>query len=174
MMGTSLLSMPWAINQAGFVTGIALLLAMAGLMLYTSYRILKSVEGISISSEVLEFSDVCRYYLGRWAEVIAFISSLLTLLGGMIVYWILISNFLYNIVAYIYHQASGEEVSSADSNDPICPNSKNHTPDTPMTNHTHDATFQTYWDEQKTVPLILIAVLFPLINFKSPTFFYKI
>lgn len=173
MMGTSLLSMPWAINQAGFVTGIALLLAMAGLMLYTSYRILKSVEGISISSEVLEFSDVCRYYLGRWAEVIAFISSLLTLLGGMIVYWILISNFLYNIVAYIYHQASGEEVSSADSNDPICPNSKNHTPDTPMTNHTHDATFQTYWDEQKTVPLILIAVLFPLINFKSPTFFTK-
>ena len=46
MMGTSLLSMPWAINQAGFVTGILLLLAMAGLMLYTSYRILKSVEGI--------------------------------------------------------------------------------------------------------------------------------
>ena len=58
----------------------------------------------AISSEVLEFSDVCRYYLGRWAEVIAFISSLLTLLGGMIVYWILISNFLYNIVAYIYRK----------------------------------------------------------------------
>ena len=46
MMGTSLLSMPWAINKAGFVTGIALLIAMCGLMLYTSYRILKSVEGI--------------------------------------------------------------------------------------------------------------------------------
>ena len=46
MMGTSLLSMPWAINQAGFVNGIVLLLAMAALMLYTSYRILKSVEGL--------------------------------------------------------------------------------------------------------------------------------
>ena len=50
MMGTSLLSMPWAINQAGFVNGIVLLLAMAALMLYTSYRILKSVEGL------------CKYY----------------------------------------------------------------------------------------------------------------
>ena len=58
----------------------------------------------AVSSEVLEFSDVCRYYLGRWAEIIAFISSLLTLLGGMIVYWILISNFLYNIVSFIYRK----------------------------------------------------------------------
>ena len=58
----------------------------------------------ALSNEVLEFSDVCRHYLGRWAEVVAFISSLLTLLGGMIVYWILISNFLYNIVAFIYRK----------------------------------------------------------------------
>ena len=58
----------------------------------------------AVANEVLEFSDVCRYYLGRWAEVAAFISSLLTLLGGMIVYWILISNFLYNIVAFIYRK----------------------------------------------------------------------
>jgi len=54
------------------------------------------------TGEVLEFSDVCRQYLGRWAEGLAFVSSLLTLLGGMIVYWILISNFLYNIVLFIY------------------------------------------------------------------------
>jgi len=33
--------------QAGFVTGVLLLLFMAGLMLYTSYRILDSVKGIS-------------------------------------------------------------------------------------------------------------------------------
>ncbi|XP_060606237.1 neutral amino acid transporter 9-like isoform X2 [Ruditapes philippinarum] len=181
MMGTSLLSMPWAINQAGFTCGILLLLAMAALMLYTSYRILHSVKCLNSSNEVIEFSDVCREYLGRWAEVIAFVSSLLTLLGGMIVYWILISNFLYNIVTFIYHQSQGEDISTSGSTDPICPSrspqpNPNHTsPNISMVtgDHSHDATFSRWWDEQKTVPIMLIAVVFPLINFKSPTFFTK-
>ncbi|KAL4236476.1 hypothetical protein ACF0H5_004862 [Mactra antiquata] len=186
MMGTSLLSMPWAINQAGFICGILLLIGMAGLMLYTSYRILDAVKRITCNNDdVIEFSDVCRAYLGRWAEVVAFISSLLTLLGGMIVYWILISNFLYNIVSFIYHHAKGDEGSSTkDSTAPICPSnhsgsSSNHS----STNSSfilsllhedkHDDTFSKIWDEQKTVPLMLIALVFPLINFKSPTFFTK-
>ena len=46
MMGTSLLSMPWAIERAGFVLGICLLVFMAALTLYTSYRVMKSVETI--------------------------------------------------------------------------------------------------------------------------------
>lgn len=33
--------------QAGFTCGVALLLAMGALMLYTSYRVLHSVRGIS-------------------------------------------------------------------------------------------------------------------------------
>ncbi|XP_045159990.2 sodium-coupled neutral amino acid transporter 9-like isoform X3 [Mercenaria mercenaria] len=117
MMGTSLLSMPWAINQAGFTCGIILLLASAALMLYTSYRILHAVKCTKSTNEVIEFSDVCKEYLGRWAEVIAFVSSLLTLLGGMIVYWILLSNFLYNVVTFIYHHAQGDEVSTKGSSE---------------------------------------------------------
>ena len=46
MMGTSLLSMPWAIQQAGFVMGIVLLVVMAGLTLYTCYRVVQSVESV--------------------------------------------------------------------------------------------------------------------------------
>lgn len=179
MMGTSLLSMPWAINQAGFACGIILLLVMAALMFYTSYRVLHSVKGIKSTNDVIEFSDVCRQYLGRWAEVIAFFSSLLTLLGGMIVYWILISNFLYNVVAFIYHHVEDGDGSTAGSNDPFCPSDPsphNHTSknsSVPSGDNPHDATFAKWWDEQKTVPMILIAVIFPLINFKSPTFFTK-
>ncbi|WAR24231.1 S38A9-like protein, partial [Mya arenaria] len=109
------------------------------------------------TSEVIEFSDVCREYLGRWGEWVAWVSSLLTLLGGMIVYWILISNFLYNIVTFIYH--------------PFCPSDDTNTTNT--TDHTHDVTFNKIWDEQKTVPFILILIIMPLINFKSPTFFTK-
>lgn len=39
--------------QAGFATGVTLLLFMAALMLYTSYRILDSVKGISKYSSLL-------------------------------------------------------------------------------------------------------------------------
>ena len=38
---------------------------------------------------------------------------------------------------------------------------------------TSDVTFHQYWDLQKTVPFFLILVLYPLIHFKSPTFFTK-
>ena len=57
--------------------------------------------------------------------------------------------------------------------DPICPSATNHSAVTPVSNHTHDATFQKFWDEQKTVPLFLIIILFPLISLKSATFFTK-
>jgi len=46
MMGTSLLSMPWAVSQAGFGLGLALMVIMAGITLYTSYRVMKSVDTI--------------------------------------------------------------------------------------------------------------------------------
>ena len=40
MMGTSLLSMPWAVEQAGLVGGLGLILVMAALCFYTAYCIL--------------------------------------------------------------------------------------------------------------------------------------
>jgi len=46
MMGTSLLSMPWAVGQAGFALGLALLIFMAFLTLYTAYLVMKSVDTI--------------------------------------------------------------------------------------------------------------------------------
>ena len=46
MMGTSLLSMPWAIERAGFILGISLLVVMALLTLYTSYLVMKSIHTI--------------------------------------------------------------------------------------------------------------------------------
>jgi sodium-coupled neutral amino acid transporter 9 len=54
--------------------------------------------------EILEFSDVCRYYLGKWGEVASIFFSLAALLGAMIVYWVLMSNFLYNSVVFIYRK----------------------------------------------------------------------
>ena len=41
MMGTSLLSMPWALEQAGLLMGLGCMAVIAGLCLYTAYRIIQ-------------------------------------------------------------------------------------------------------------------------------------
>jgi len=40
--------------------------------------------------------------LGQWAGYLAKMFSVLVLLGAVIVYWILMSNFLYHSVDYVY------------------------------------------------------------------------
>jgi len=50
----------------------------------------------------LEFSDVCNFYLGRWGDYTSVLFSLLTLLGAAIVYWVLMSNFLFHTVKFVY------------------------------------------------------------------------
>lgn len=47
-----------------------------------------------------EVSDLCRMLLGRWAEVVAQIFSVVVMLGANIVYWVLMTNFLYYSVNY--------------------------------------------------------------------------
>ncbi|XP_038068594.1 sodium-coupled neutral amino acid transporter 9-like isoform X1 [Patiria miniata] len=179
MMGTSLLSMPWAIQQAGFLMGLFLLVAMAGLTLYTCYRVVKSVQRLESGGKMLEFSDVCREYLGRPGEYAAIFFSLAALLGAMVVYWVLMSNFMYSSVSFIYGRVLGLE---STENDTIC------AVDLPGGNgeawqnvnmtiiDRDDATetmFAKVWSKTHTVPLFLCILVFPLMNFKSPTFFTK-
>ncbi|XP_066298612.1 neutral amino acid transporter 9-like isoform X2 [Branchiostoma lanceolatum] len=180
MMGTSLLSMPWALGQAGFVLGLVIMVVMAGLTLYTCYRVIKSVEGVDQEGEVLEFSDVCRHYLGRWGEGCSVFFSLSALLGAMIVYWVLMTNFLYNVVSFAYENinAPGNETSA--STEVLCPLNSSHTPDNGnLSGMFHvatpgdDDTFHHVWERVKTVPFFLVILVFPLLNFKSPTFFTK-
>jgi len=50
----------------------------------------------------IDFSDVCRHYLGHWAAILSVIFSLIALLGGAVVYWVLMSNFLFHTVTFIH------------------------------------------------------------------------
>ncbi|CAH1773605.1 unnamed protein product [Owenia fusiformis] len=209
MMGTSLLSMPWAISQAGFGTGIAIMVVMSGIMLFTAYRVVKSIDGIPRLGEVVEFSDICKYHLGRVGEFSAVFFSLFALLGAMVVYWVLMSNFLYNTVAFIYESVNHQNVSdrvtgNGSQYDVLCPNiplyliednakpinnttslhtmQQTYSPikylrhnviQQTTSNTTAPSLFDQVWNQTTTVPLFLILVLFPLMNFKSPTFFTK-
>lgn len=44
MMGTSLLSMPWAMERAGAIPAVVLLTAVAAISFYTAYRTLEVFE----------------------------------------------------------------------------------------------------------------------------------
>nr|BBG43568.1 solute carrier family 38 member 9 [Dugesia ryukyuensis] len=105
MMGTSLLSMPWAIQQSGFALGIFLMILVAGLAFYTAYLVLKSTENLPLepgrTAFTSDFSDACKFYLGRPGEIVSIIFSFLALLSGLAVYYVLLCNVLYCAVNYL-------------------------------------------------------------------------
>ncbi|KAK2157177.1 hypothetical protein LSH36_196g03032 [Paralvinella palmiformis] len=202
MVGTSILSMPWALEQAGFACGISLMCLMAAITLYTAYRVMKSPElaGVHCHGDSgVEFSDIAKIYLGKWGEYTSVIFSLITLLGAAIVYWVLMSNFLYHSVTFIYNQVTDghnaskpHPLSNISHHDVCCPNPRkssleyfvdhsNHQDPTLavielslLGNQSASASlFHRIWVQNETVPFFLVLILGPIINLKSPTFFTK-
>lgn len=173
-MGSSLLAMAWGLEKAGFVPGIVLILAVGAICLYTSYVILKINErhGLYRNSEV---HDLCRILLGKWAEVIAKIFSLIVLIGANIVYWILMSNFLYHSVHFIYTNIFSYEDAPYNNQTVICPKQEKNDsiPGVLINIAGGHQIFDQIWSLYSTVPLFLAVIMFPLLNFKSATFFTK-
>lgn len=184
MMGTSILSIPWGIKQAGFTSGVVLIFLMGLLTLYCCYRVLKSRGTIaSIDTSTWEFPDVCQYYFGSFGRWSSLLFSMVSLVGAMIVYWVLMSNFLFNTGKFIYNYVNHVNVTEMGlttngSNKVICPNNGDSTPlnetvDFVFGNTTGFTLFQMCWNKTNTVPLYLIIILLPLLNFRSPSFFAK-
>ncbi|XP_027049136.1 sodium-coupled neutral amino acid transporter 9-like isoform X2 [Pocillopora damicornis] len=185
MMGTSLLSIPWAIDQAGFALAIILLVVMAGLCLYSCYLIIRCAEETAKQGDVLEFSDICKKYLGKPGEFIAILFSVAANAGGAIVFWVLMSSFLFYSGKYIHetvHHAYSVPTSRNITNgsfspghlEVLCPGGHSASASSANRLITADKTsFFKFWQLQHTVPLFLIAILFPLCSVKSPTFFTK-
>uniref|UniRef100_A0A8C6KG72 Neutral amino acid transporter 9 n=1 Tax=Nothobranchius furzeri TaxID=105023 RepID=A0A8C6KG72_NOTFU len=97
MMGTSILSIPWGIKQSGFTLGILILILTGLLMLYCCYIVIKSPKAIpNEDTSSWEFPDVCRFYFGKTGQWSSLLFSMVSLIGAMVVYWVLMSNFLYN------------------------------------------------------------------------------
>uniref|UniRef100_A0A674N2P1 Neutral amino acid transporter 9 n=1 Tax=Takifugu rubripes TaxID=31033 RepID=A0A674N2P1_TAKRU len=107
MMGTSILSIPWGIKQAGFTLGILILIFTGLLMLYCCYIVLHSPKSIPyVDTSNWEFPDVCRFYLGKFGQWSSLVFSMVSLIGAMVIYWVLMSNFLYNSGQFIYSESS--------------------------------------------------------------------
>ncbi|RCN27348.1 hypothetical protein ANCCAN_26918, partial [Ancylostoma caninum] len=226
MMGTSLLAMPWALQQvvvylfsnslssvqlhslcyshslyslmeshdtdswfqAGLFWGIFLMLALALLCFYTAFRVLDSPKGLpGMDPVLLEFSDVCRYFLGKGGEYLAVGFSVVVLLGGIMVYWVLMSNFLFYTGTVVYEalQPNSSTIPVMENKtftcDVYCPMDESLPPlleergSQPLIDGWFPSSwdFDQLWQLQRTVPVYLAFLTFPLMNFKSPTFFTK-
>ncbi|NXS91402.1 S38A9 protein, partial [Jacana jacana] len=155
-----------------------------------SYNILyRYVSGFVSSSALIdtsnwEFPDVCKYYFGSFGQWSSLLFSMVSLVGAMIVYWVLMSNFLFNTGKFIYNFVHDINVTDIvpgtnGSNKVICPSAASgHPPQNRSVmfssgNNTGFELFEEWWNKSKTVPFYLIAVLLPLLNLKSPSFFAK-
>ncbi|KAL1457142.1 hypothetical protein WDU94_001803 [Cyamophila willieti] len=181
-MGTSILTIPWAIHQAGFLTAICLMLGSTALCLYTAWRILK-IQSLHGGGKG-EVADLSKLLLGRYAEVTAQGFSFIILLGADVIYWILMSNFLYFTVSFIHDQIMGTEKGVIDEITPgnvICPiKAVSHINETVInfvsnrsTTAAGSSLYHTLWNLEYTVPIVLVFFLGPLINIKSPSFFTR-
>ncbi|XP_044000166.1 sodium-coupled neutral amino acid transporter 9 [Gambusia affinis] len=188
MMGTSILSIPWGIKQAGFTLGIIILIFTGLLMLYCCYIVIKSPKAIrGVDTSSWEFPDVCRFYFGKLGQWSSLVFSMVSLVGAMVVYWVLMSNFLYNTGQFIYNHAhnvstSDSEYGTNGSDRVICPYPKTHPGrNDSMTslcgrsygNDSSGSSFDLYWSKTSTIPLYLIILLLPLLCFRSASFFAR-
>ncbi|KDR15632.1 sodium-coupled neutral amino acid transporter 9-like [Zootermopsis nevadensis] len=180
IMGSSLLTMPWGVQNSGLLMGIVTIVMMGGLCLSTTHKILQVQMRHGKANSDGEVAELATLLLGRWAGYIAKLFSLLVLLGAVIVYWVLMSNFLYHSVDYIYETVtlttSSEVNSSMTTPSVLCP--RDETDGDIILNATLQlerpkSIYNKVWDLTTTVPIFLILIIGPLINFRSVTFFTK-
>nr|XP_020661188.1 sodium-coupled neutral amino acid transporter 9 [Pogona vitticeps] len=159
MMGTSILSIPWGIKQAGFTTGIIILLLMGILTLYCCYRVVKSRA--MIRNKYHDFSKNVPFKEGSW-KVLVFLIC-----------------FSCDFSDYVHDINVTDLVPGTNGSDRvICPGdagqeaSGNRTLLIVSAGGGGFPDFEKLWDKSKTVPLYLSVILL-LLNFKSPAFFAK-
>ncbi|XP_060805013.1 sodium-coupled neutral amino acid transporter 9 homolog isoform X2 [Amyelois transitella] len=166
IMGSSLLTMAWGVERAGLPAALVLVAVMAALCLYTAHVLLR--VNLHHGTVTCEVPALCRTLLGRPAEVVAHAFSLVVLLGANVVYWILITNFLYFTVNYF---ADLRNSNTTDYNTTLlCPKQDviNGSLIIPMA-----ADDSPFWSLHTTVPIYVALIVFPLLNFKNVTFFTK-
>ncbi|TPP63714.1 Sodium-coupled neutral amino acid transporter 9 [Fasciola gigantica] len=182
MMGTSILAMPWALKEAGFGFGIFLIALVGTIACYTAYLTIKSTEDLKLiknigESAFLDLSDACEYHLGKAGRIIAVVFSQLALLGGMIVYYVVLSNFLYNTGNFIYERVNGIDTSinpnATDGFNDIFCDSGLPKPNTTQSGGSGRELYDRLWSQTGTVPAWLLLLLFPLLSIRSPTFLSK-
>ncbi|CAJ0596767.1 unnamed protein product [Cylicocyclus nassatus] len=179
MMGVSLTSMPWALHQTGLIAGLFVFVAMGLLCWYTTYLVVQSPKKLKhIDPNNVEFTEVCREYLGRPGEVTAILFSIFVLSGAVLAYYVLMSNFLFFTGNLIYGLAHPSNETSELQDEARC-NFLRQMEGQGNGNFTFEPEilfglkWSQLWQLRLSVPILLSILTFTLLNFKSPTFFSK-
>jgi sodium-coupled neutral amino acid transporter 9 len=125
----------------------------------------------------LELPALLKLLLGRWAEYLTLLFSMLALVGACIAYYILMTNFLFSMIKFI----DGEISRSADASEwrnytvpnVICPSLNSTNASQVFVESETESTFDKFWTLNLTAPLALLVFVFPLMNVRSPSFFMK-
>lgn len=178
-MGSSLLAMAWGMQKAGLIPGIVITILVGTICFYTAYLLLNVNEKHGVVDKRIEVCDLCRMLIGSWADIIARIFSVVVLVGACIVYWVLMSNFLYNAVYFIRDVIVKpmDDISDRlfNASAVICPKMQfNLTINNNFDNVVEEkSNFEDFWQLYSTVPILLAVFIFPVLNFKNATFFTK-
>jgi sodium-coupled neutral amino acid transporter 9 len=166
MMGTSLLSLPWGIEQAGPIPATFILILMASLTFYTAYLVLKSPKLLPPGTFINEFTDVCERKLGKWAKYLGLIFTLIAFFGAMLIYWVLMSNFL-TFTGYLAQDIVKGNISEYVLFQPevVCHEKIN-------ASLTGINSLKHVWNPT-TVPIFLAVLIFPLLFVDDVVFFTK-
>lgn len=182
VMGSSLLTMPWAFEKAGLMQTIIIMVLCGIMSYYTGYLCIKLAESCRNGKDGVlpEFQEVCRKYLGKTGEYTALLAANVIVCGALTVYYVLMCKFLfgsgmaiyeiqhtpenYTMKLYVDDQKCidkqlariGQNVSAAESQEGVDMN----------------WTFSKAWDLHYSVPIYLL-VVYILTNIRDPTFFSK-
>jgi len=105
MMGTSLLTIPWAIQQAGLTAGLIIIALLFTAAVYSAVILLKGSKHLDVEPTTRlmpEFTLSCERLLGKWTLYVNMGSTVILLGGALIVYWIIIADLSRNVVNSIY------------------------------------------------------------------------
>jgi len=105
-MGSSLLTMPWAFEKAGFTQTIVIMIVCGIICYYTACLCIELAAKVGNQSkepcQLPEFQSVCRHYLGPWGEYAALLAADVIVVGALTVYYVLLSKFLFGAGLSIY------------------------------------------------------------------------
>lgn len=96
MMGSTLMCLPWAFENAGLVASLIMISIVGAVSFYTCSVILR--WGAPPTGNFSDFSDLCSHYLGTWSKHVANATSVGVCVGVLAAYHVLMASSLNNVI----------------------------------------------------------------------------
>ena len=96
MLGSAVVSIPWAFQQAGIVSGIATSFVTFIASYYTCSLIMRSVR-----DDENDYADTVRRYFGNFGYYLTLCSTAALLIGVLVVYFVIQTQLLYPLILAI-------------------------------------------------------------------------